>query len=196
VNVTILGAGPVGRTLGAGWARAGHQVRYGVREPGKHQDLPLARPVPYALDDPDAPVVLAVPGRALPELLDACGPHLDGRLVIDATNTVGGPDLHQLPPLTARLPRARLARAFCTVGVEVMAEPVIGGDRADLFWCGPDGADGKQVARLAADLGFRPVRIGDLGAGGTLDGVTRLWFALTTQGWTRHHALRTLGPHR
>lgn len=41
MRIEVIGAGNVGRALGGGWARAGHQVVYGVREPeaGKYADL-------------------------------------------------------------------------------------------------------------------------------------------------------------
>lgn len=135
-------------------------------------------------------MLLAVPGAALPDLLEQHGAGLDGRLVLDATNLVGAPTLHQVPLLAARLPTARVARAFCTVGWEVLADPVLDGQVADLFWCGPPDVG---VEELIADTGARPVRVGDLDAAGVLDGVARLWFALTFgQGRGRRHGLRVL----
>ena len=42
-------------------------------------------------------------------------------------------------------------------------------------------------------VGLDPVRIGDLGAAGTLDGVARLWFQLAfSQGMGRRLAFRLL----
>jgi 8-hydroxy-5-deazaflavin:NADPH oxidoreductase len=34
MQIAILGAGNIGRTLGAKWAAAGHAVVFGVRDPG------------------------------------------------------------------------------------------------------------------------------------------------------------------
>jgi hypothetical protein len=45
---------------------------------------------------------------------------------------------------------------------------------ADLFFCGPDGVNLPQVDQLIAAVGLRPVRIGDLDAVDTLDGIARL----------------------
>lgn len=184
MRVAVIGAGPVGRAVGGGWARAGHAVAYGVRTPG-----PEVTTVADALDGADA-VLIAVPGGALPALLDEHAPRLDGRLVLDATNLMGGAVLHQVPLLTSRLPAARIARAFCTVGHEVLADPVLDGQAADLFWCG---ADDERVEVLIRDTGARPVRIGGLDAADVLDGVARLWFALTFgQGRGREHGLKVL----
>jgi predicted dinucleotide-binding enzyme len=64
---------------------------------------------------------------------------------------------------------------------------------ADLFFCGPDGVDLPQVEQLIAAVGLRPVRIGDLDAVDTLDGIARLWFALAlSQDRGRHLAFRVL----
>jgi 8-hydroxy-5-deazaflavin:NADPH oxidoreductase len=187
MRIAVIGAGPVGRAVGGGWARAGHAVHYGVRSAG-----PGVTTVADALDSADA-VLLAVPGDALPAVLDEHAGRLDGRLVVDASNLVGAAALHQVPLLTARLPAARIARAFCTVGHEVLADPVFDGQAADLFWCGPDGADGDLVAGLVRDTGARPVRVGGLDAADVVDGVARLWFALTFgQGRGREHALKVL----
>jgi 8-hydroxy-5-deazaflavin:NADPH oxidoreductase len=184
MRIAVIGAGPVGRAVGGGWWKAGHSVAYGVRTPG-----PDVTTVAEALDGADA-VLLAVPGAALPALLDEHAGRLDGRLVLDATNLAGAAALHQTPLLVERLPAARIARAFCTVGHEVLADPVFDGQVADLFWCG---ADDEVVESLIRDTGARPVRIGGLDAADVLDGVARLWFALTFgQGRGREHGLKVL----
>ncbi len=184
MKIAVIGAGPVGRAVGGGWGKAGHDVRYGVRSPG-----PDVTTVADALDGADA-VLLAVPGAALPALLDEHAGRLDGRLVLDATNLMGGTSLHQVPLLAERLPAARIARAFCTVGHEVLADPVLDGQAADLFWCG---AEDGTVEALISDTGARPIRIGGLDAADVLDGVARLWFALTFgQGRGREHGLKVL----
>lgn len=188
MRLAVIGAGPVGRAVGGAWTRAGHEVRYGSRRPPGDGATPTLA-IPAALDGVEA-VLLAVPGAALPDLLDRHAEHLDGHLVLDATNLVGAATLHQVPLLTERLPRARIARAFGTAGWEVLADPVLDGQVADLFWCG---VDDDLVAELISATGARPVRIGGLDTADVLDGVARLWFVLTFgQGRGREHGLRVL----
>jgi len=87
-------------------------------------------------------------------------------------------------------PGARLVRAFNTLGYEMFADPSFGGEVADLFWCGPEDAG---VARLIADVGLRPVRVGDSDAVDIVDGVARLWLTLVfRQGHPRRLAFRML----
>jgi predicted dinucleotide-binding enzyme len=189
MRIAVLGAGSVGRTLGDHWSRAGHEVRYGSREPsgganvGPHAEVAVWAEV----------VLLAVPGSGAVELVRSLGSALDGRTVIDATNRVGGATLHCLDAIGAAAPAARRNRAFSTVGWEVMAEPLIDGRRADLFYCG-DEADRPVMERLIADTGSRPIRVGGLDEAETVDGVARLWFALALrQGLGRRLGFAVLG---
>jgi predicted dinucleotide-binding enzyme len=132
-------------------------------------------------------VLLATPGAAVPQLLAEHGAALDGRVVIDATNDIGAERLHHAE---AYVLGPRFVRAFNTLGFEIFAEPRIGGDVADLFWCGPEDAG---VEQLIADVGLRPVRVGDIDAIDVVDGAARLWLTLVfRQGRPRRLALRLL----
>jgi 8-hydroxy-5-deazaflavin:NADPH oxidoreductase len=131
-----------------------------------------------------------VPGGAVPDLLAEHGAALDGRVVIDATNDVGGERLHHAEAYGAHAPGARFVRAFNTLGWEMFAEPQIAGETADLFWCGPDDAG---VEGLVGDVGLRPVRVGDIDAIDVVDGAGRLWLTLVfRQGRPRRLAFRML----
>jgi 8-hydroxy-5-deazaflavin:NADPH oxidoreductase len=110
--------------------------------------------------------------------------------VIDATNDIRGQRLHHADAHRESAPGARLVRAFNTVGFEVLADPSFGDETADLFWCGPEDAD---IERLIADVGLRPVRVGDIGAIDVVDGVGQLWLTLVFhEGLPRRLAFRLL----
>jgi predicted dinucleotide-binding enzyme len=199
-DVAILGAGSIGATLTRRLTAAGRSVTVGVLDPTKPATVDLAAETgasavtsTAAVESADL-VVLAVPGPAVPDLMAAVGPALDGRLVVDATNAVGGPgpvNGHQ--HVAAAAPAARYARAFNSLGWENFADPVVGGVQADLLWCGPDGDDGATVERLIADVGLRPVRVGGLDQLAVVDGLLSLWFALALgQGLGRHLAFKVL----
>jgi predicted dinucleotide-binding enzyme len=135
-------------------------------------------------------VLLAMPGAAVPEFLAEHGRALAGRVVIDATNDVGGERLHHADAYQQSAPGARFVRAFSTVGFEVLADPSFGGETADLFWCGPEDAG---VEELIADVGLRPVRVGEIDAVDVVDGIGRLWLTLVfRQGHPRRLAFRML----
>ena len=201
LTVAVVGAGIVGRTLAAGWARAGHRVVLGSRQPDSDQIRQAvadtgaqraARPVD-AVTAADV-TVLTVPGDQVADLVTTLGAGLRGRVVVDSTNSLH-PDataLHSTDLLRAA--GATGFRAFSTTGWEQMARPVFGDERSDLPYAGPDTAARATVARLVEDIGFRPVWLGDgPDALAITDSLTRLWFHLAfTQGWGRRLGWRLL----
>jgi predicted dinucleotide-binding enzyme len=199
MRVAILGAGSIGTTIGGRLAAGGHDVVYGVRDPGseRYADLAgraLVESTGDALQGADA-VLLAIPGAAVSDLIDTQGAALDGVIVVDATNSMGGGAMHHMPLFEERVPGARVYRAFNTLGWENFADPTIEGERADLFYAGPSTEDRASVEGLIADVGLRPVYVGEGAAGADLlDGLTRLWFTLALQqGHGRRIAFRALG---
>ncbi len=172
--VAVIGAGTIGRTLGAKWVAAGHEVVYGVRSPGAPGTAPIADAVARA-----EVMVLAVPGAAAKEVLAALGTALAGKVVIDASNDIAGSGkLHALDELTDG---AHPARAFNTLGWENFADPVIDGVTADLFYAAEEGRAREVADRLIADVGLRPVWLGGFEAFDLVDSLTQLWFTLAFQ---------------
>jgi predicted dinucleotide-binding enzyme len=110
------------------------------------------------------------------------GRDLGGRLCFDATNNMGGGGgpvpMHSLASFAAAAPEASVYRAFNTLGWENFAEPVVGGQQADLFFCGPDG-DSRLVAEgMISDVGLHPVWVGGNEMVDVVDSIASLWFAL------------------
>src|SRR5919205_1324759 len=184
-SVAVIGSGNIGATIGEAWRRAGHDVVYGSRSPDPPRTVAISDAIPAA----DV-VLLAIPGAGVPELLAQHGATLDGRVVIDASNDLDGERLHHAETYALHAPRAHFARAFNTIGFEMFADPRVGGEVADLFWCGPEDAG---VEQLIADVGLRPVRVGGIDAIDVVDGVGRLWLTLVfRQGRPRRLAFRML----
>jgi predicted dinucleotide-binding enzyme len=182
-GIGVIGSGNIGTTVGEAWRRAGHEVVFASRSP----DPPRTVGIAEAIAGADV-VLLAMPGGAVPAFLAEHGSALDGRVVIDATNDIGAERLHHAEAYRESAPGARLVRAFNTVGFEVLADPSFGGETADLFWCGPE-----DVEPLIADVGLRPVRVGDIDAIDVVDGAARLWLTLVfRQGLPRRLAFRQL----
>lgn len=187
MEVTIVGTGRMGTTLGRRFSEAGIAVTMAGRDPVRAEvdGLP-ARPIADALAGAHA-VVLAIPGAAAPQLLR--DHDLAGIPVVDASNNVGGAVMHNADAAAGLL----YYRAFNTVGVENLAEPTFDGITADLFYSGPE-SHRDLVEALIRAVGMRPVWVGDgKPAADLLDGLTRLWFTLAlTQGRGRHLAFRML----
>jgi len=173
-SIGVIGGGNIGATLAQAWRRAGHTVAFGSRSPQPPETVAISDAIASAQF-----VLLAIPGAAVPQFLSEHGATLEGRVVIDATNDIGGERLHHGDVYAESAPGARFVRAFNTLGYEMLANPAFGDEVADLFWCGPDDAG---VDQLIADVGLRPVRVGDIDAIDVVDGVGRLWLTLVFRG--------------
>jgi len=196
MKISIIGAGNIGSTLGRKWAAAGHEIRFGVREPDKAKYEAL-RTIGEVSQVGEAAafggvVLLALPGPAAADFVTQHADALAGKIVIDATNNVCGAEMNVLGRLAKIAPSALPVRAFSTLGWENFADPQIGGEQIDLFFCGSPSAR-RAVEQLIAEVGLRPVYIGDVDAAAALDGMTRLWFALVFgQGYGRRTVFKLL----
>jgi 8-hydroxy-5-deazaflavin:NADPH oxidoreductase len=198
MRIAVIGGGNIGGTIGRAWIGAGHEVRFGVRDPDKYAELAASgasvTDAAAAVADAEA-LLLAVPGAQAEAVLGEIGAHLDGVVVLDATNNLaGGAPMNAHDVVSRAAPGAVYYRAFNTLGWESFAQPVFpGGERADLFYAGADGDARSRAEGLIADVGLRPVWVGDDGQVDTVDGIARLWFALALgRGTGRHTALRML----
>ena len=187
MKIAVIGTGHIGGTLGQRWHAAGHDVAYGSRKgsgtgPGGAPVMPVAD----ALTGAEV-VLLAVPGRAVAEVVAAHGAALGGKVVIDAVNRIGEPAVNSQAAIAAAAPDARYVRAFNTLGWENFASPPPG---AALFFAADPGAR-PAAEELITTVGLEPVFAGDAGASGTVDALLALWFALVQHnGGNRRVALR------
>jgi len=202
MQIAVIGSGNIGGTIGAKWTAAGHAVVFGARDPRSPKtraalsaagEQARVDTIAHALDGA-AVVLLSIPGAAVAAFAQEHGPALDGKLVIDATNQFGQPVVNSIAVIQRAAPRATVARAFNSIGWENFAAPVIDGVQADLLYVSPDGAARATVERLIADVGLRPVRVGDLAQAPLVDNLGALWGALAYgQGLGRHIAFKVLG---
>ncbi len=177
MNVAVIGTGRVGIAVGGALAEAGKTVVFGSRSPGEEVEVADGTAVRVtgvrdAIAGADV-VVVAVPGGAVANLARQHGAALVGKLVVDATNNVGGGGpAHGAAAFSEHAPGARHARAFNSLGWENFAEPDFHGVRADLFFSSAPG-DRAAIEELIGAVGLRPIYLGP-GQQDTLDGVLRL----------------------
>ncbi len=201
MKIGIIGSGNVGGTLGTRWAQGGHEVVFSSREPGSAQMEQLvaragksarAAGVAEAAAASDV-IVVATPWPATKDAVVSAG-NLSGKVLIDATNPLL-PDLSGMAvanttsaaELMATWSKgARIVKAFNTVGFNVMANPIIAGEKVVLFYCGDD-AEAKKIAyQLAAELGFDARDAGPLTQARLLEPFALLWISLALkQGYGR-----------
>lgn len=199
MKIAIIGAGQLGGALGKAWAKAGHSIIFGVRNPGQGRTQPplgLIGPAATSATIPDAAkqadvVVLATPWTAVAEVVPAMG-SLNGKVIIDATNplslqgdgslslavgftTSGAEEIERMAP------GAHVAKAFNTYGWENFenASYPNGADlKPVLFFCTDSDAARELVVKLARDLGFDPLDTGGLGMARSLEPLALMWIRL------------------
>ncbi|MEP7086648.1 MAG: NADPH-dependent F420 reductase [Gemmatimonadota bacterium] len=203
MRLGIFGAGHVGGTLGRLWESQGHDVRFGVRDPGSESGGGLNHSRTGSLIDVAAfadVVVLAIPYAATAEVLKAIGP-LSGKTVIDCTNPLL-PDFSGLAIGTTTsageevarlLPEAKIVKSFNTLGYTNLASPAFNGEKASMFFCGDDAGAKLIVAELGNQLGFDMVDAGPLAQSRWLEAMAQLWISMAYKyGGSQRSAFRLL----
>lgn len=218
-RVGVIGSGPVGRALAAGFAAHGHEVTIGTRGVGgiesdddlqawaaRHDGVAIGHFAAAA--EAGEVVVLATRGTAVEEAIAIAGPqHFAGKVVIDATNPlVPGPD--GAPALAVghtdsggeivqrTLPDARVVKAFNTVNNALMVDPRLGSPpaRQPMFVAGND-ADAKEtVAEILADFGWDAFDVGGIEQSRQLESLVLLWVAVGRRRGAYDHAFTLVTP--
>lgn len=208
MNIAIIGGGNVGGALGGSWARAGHRVFYGLRDPDGEKARAVvaasgtgasAQGVAEAARAADV-VVLATPWNATLEAVGAAG-DLRGKIVIDCTNPlkftpgvglelVFGFSDSGAETVARAIPGANVVKAFNTYGWENFANaryPNAAGLRPVMFVAGDDAAAKATGSRLADDIGFAPFDAGGLRAARELEPLALLWIRAAMSGARNPH---------
>jgi NADPH-dependent F420 reductase len=190
MDIAIIGAGNVGAALAKGWAKKGHTIFFGVRNPGdsKYQALKgqLGSGAKFVQPSEAARtanvVVLATPWPQTEAAVKSLGA-LSGKIVIDATNPLKS-DLSGLTHgyttsaaelIQSWIPDAKVIKAFNTVGANIMEKPEVKGYKAMMYFCGNDAEARQTVKKLISDIGFEPIEAGDLTQARLLEPLAMLW---------------------
>ena len=208
MKIGIIGSGSVGGTLGARWAKGGHQVVFGSRNPGAEDMQHLlaragsnarAATLQEAVKSSDV-LLLATPWPATKEIVQGLG-DLTGKVLIDAVNPLF-PDLSGLTlgtttsaaeQVAAWARGAKVVKAFNTIGSNIMENAAFGAEKPVLFYCGDDAGAKGQVKQLAGELGFDGVDAGPLTQARLLEPFALLWISLAFKaGLGREFAFKLL----
>lgn len=191
MKIAVIGAGNVGGALGALWAAKGHEVVFGVRDPGSAKVAALlkssgvrAAGVAEAASGAEI-VVLATPWPAAEEAIRSAG-NLAGKILVDCLNPLRpdlsglliGTDTSAAEQVAGWAKGAKVVKAFNTIGAANFANPRFGAESASMFIAGDDAAAKSTVGTLAAELGFDVVDTGPLVAARWLEPLAMLWIHL------------------
>ena len=182
MEVTVIGAGNMGRGLGYVLVRGGHSVTVVDRDPeeagrlaeelrGVAQGGAAVEAGAPGAGVRDEVVILAV---YYPSTLDAArefGGKLEGKVVVDISNPVnqtfdglatapGKSAAEELAETVAA--GARVVKAFNTTFAGTLVEGQVAGQPLDAFIAGGDEGAKETVAQLARDGGLRAIDVGPL----------------------------------
>jgi 8-hydroxy-5-deazaflavin:NADPH oxidoreductase len=196
MKIAIIGAGNVGGTLGTAWAhKAGHDILFGVRNPGAEKTQALlskiggkARAVAPAEAAASADfTVLTTPWPQTEAAIRSLG-NVSGKIILDATNPlVMGPDGLGLEighntsageKVQGWAAGASVFKTLNTTGFGNMAEPIYHGVKSVMFVAGDDAANKPKVIDVVASLGFDVIDAGPLRNARLLEAHAMLWIEL------------------
>jgi len=156
-KIAIVGSGKAGTALGNGLSHAGYEIRFAKR--GQ-----IAATASWS----DI-IVVAVPFRAIRDVVGELGPTADGKAVIDVTNSLTddlrlalGFTTSGAEELQKQLPRAHVVKAFNTVFADHMSTGRVKGQQIASFVAADNGGVRKAVLEIAKAIGFDAVDAGPL----------------------------------
>ncbi len=180
-TIGMIGAGNIGKAVAAHLLKNGYNVKISN---SKHPDslketilqLGNGATAVTANEAGEADIVfLALPWTNVKTLTQIT--NWNNKVVIDATNHFVTPDM-QVADLGSRssseevqdyLPGARIVKAFNTLFFKILAaNPVEAYGHRVLFVSGDDKEAKAEVSEMIKDIGFAPVDLGSLSAGGKL----------------------------
>lgn len=179
MNVTIIGAGNMGRGIGTVAVRGGNHVTLIDEDPEAARRLAdelqaagSGTATPGRIEDIQGDVVvLAIYYPANKELAQQLGARLAGKVVVDIANPVDSqtfepatrPGSSSAEELAAVVPQsAKVVKAFNTTFAGTLVTGEVAGQPLDVYVAGDDAEAKKVVAQLARDGGLNPIDVGSL----------------------------------
>ena len=198
MNVTIIGAGNMGRGIGHVLVRGDHSVRIVDRDPEEAEQLAVEL---RSVAQGGATVEAAEPGAELRgevvilavyypgdlEIARELGDRLAGKVVVDISNPLNQTfDALATAPGTSAAEEVaasaqagtRVVKAFNTTFSGTLVEGQVAGQPLDVFIAGDDEEAKETVAQLVRDGGLRAIDVGALERARHLEGLGFLGIAL------------------
>lgn len=194
MNVTIIGAGNMGRGIGTRVAAGGHSVTFVDSDPETAKKTAAdvkaaaqngAKVSTASLGNVELGdvVVFAVWYGTNIEIAKQLGDKLVGKVVVDIANPLNetydglatSPDSSSAEDLAKAIASgAKVVKAFNTTYASTLLAGQVDGKPLDVFIAGDDGDAKSKVAQLAIDGGLRPIDIGSLSYSRQIEGMQLL----------------------
>ena len=198
MNITIVGAGNMGRGIGHRLVAGGHDVTIADRDPeeaerlteelrGKAEGGATVEAAGPGAEPRGEVVILAVYYPGSLEAARELGEGLAGKVVVDISNPLNdtfdglatAPGTSAAEEVAATVPAgARVVKAFNTTFSGTLVEGQVAGQPLDVLIAGDDEEAKETVARLVRDGGLRAIDVGPLERAQHLEGLGFLGIAL------------------
>jgi 8-hydroxy-5-deazaflavin:NADPH oxidoreductase len=196
MKVGILGSGDVAQALGRGFAKHGHEVMIGSREPKSEKLVKWMKDAGKKASTGTSAeaakfgdiVLLATLGVGTLAAVENAGPkNFDDKIVLDVTNPL---DFSKgMPPglfvgttdslgeqVQKVLPKAKVVKCFNTISNVQMIDPRTKGDKPRMLIAGDDAKAKKEVAKILQGLGWAgAIDCGDIKGARWLEALVPLW---------------------
>jgi 8-hydroxy-5-deazaflavin:NADPH oxidoreductase len=201
MKVGILGSGDVGKALARGFLSIGDEVMIGSRDPGKLSGWTAGTFEETARFG--ELLVLATLGSGAQNAIHLAGEaNFDGKVLIDATNPLdfssGGPQLSigfndSLGEQVQRwLPKARVVKAFNTVGNAFFVHPDFPNGPPTMFIAGNDDESKRLVSRICEQFGWDISDLGGIESSRYLEPMCMAWVIHGIRSKSWNHAFKLL----
>lgn len=179
MDYAIIGFGEIGQTLARAFARRGIEVSVATtREPESFASVAAAigpGVIPKSLAEAvKADIIfLAVRFQSHLDVAKAL-PNWRGKIIVDVTNAYGVSDEELGGQPSAKVVAqafagGRLVKGFNHLVAAVLdQDPALHGGKRVVFLASDDDAAAEDIAGLAVNLGFAPIKLGGLSEGGLL----------------------------
>ena len=205
MNVTIIGAGNMGRGIGTRLIAGGHKVTFVDANPETAQKA--AADLKAEAATLDAPlgdvVVLAVWYGTNIEIAKQLGSKLAGKVVVDIANPLNSTydglataaDSSSAEDLAKAVAAgAKVVKAFNTTFAGTLIAGEVGGQKLDVFIAGDDADAKAKVSQLVTDGGMRAIDAGPLHRARQIESMQLLQITLQgTLGTNWGSAIKILG---
>jgi NADPH-dependent F420 reductase len=191
MNVTIIGAGNMGRGIGARLVGGGHSVTYVDANPETAEKTAAevkasakngAKVSTASLGDAELGdvVILAVWYGTNIDLAKQLGARLAGKVVVDIANPLNAtfdglataPDSSSAEDVARAIASgAKVVKAFNTTYATTLLAGEVAGQPLDVFLASDDESAKSKVAELVKDGGMRPVDVGPLSRARQIEGM-------------------------
>lgn len=209
MKIGIIGSGVVGRALGSGFARIGHDVTIGTRNTEKEELLAWKKETGGTLASTEVAAkqaeiaILATSWTGTREAVEQAGlANLQGKLLIDVTNPLdfsgGGPALSightdsAGETVQSWIPEAKVVKCWNTITAAFMCDGSFNGDRLDMFIAGNDEGAKQTVAGFLDQFQWNSHDLGSIEQSRILEYFAMLWITYGFKNQIWNHAFKLI----